>query len=271
MGTSLVRAVPGFLLLTALACGDGSDQGPALDAAGPEDGGVSTRDASAAEPGVPPSGGDYESREYGGGEFHLGPVDWDETAYHNACAPDTKYTARVRAAEGELLAGVWNGLGEPQAYCDACLRVDTAAGKSAVLRVVTYGDTTPNSLDVSPAAYALLDSGEYPRSMTFRFVPCTTGGPMLYEFKTGSNAWWTAFWVRSGKLPITKVEVKGASHDFTVCRRESDGSFVDEGGFGEGPFVVRVTAADGQVVEESFGWPSAGIAGAFLEGTRGFE
>jgi expansin len=271
MGTSLLRALPWSVLVGTLACGDGTGEAAALDAAVPADGASSTSDASAAEPGASPSATDYESREYGGGEFHLGPVDWDETAYHNACAPETKYTARVRAAGGELLAGIWNGLGEPQAYCDACLRVDTAAGKSAVLRVVTYGDTTPNSLDVSPAAYALLDSGEYPRSMTFRFVPCTTGGAMMYEFKTGSNAWWTAFWVRNGKLPITKVEVKGASHDFTSCRRESDGSFVDDGGFGEGPFVVRVTAADGQVVEENFGWPSAGIAGAFLEGTRAFD
>src|SRR5690349_18819021 len=35
-------------------------------------------------------------------------------------------------------------------------------GESAMLRVVTYGQTSTNSIDTSPEAFQLLDSGEYP-------------------------------------------------------------------------------------------------------------
>jgi hypothetical protein len=85
---------------------------------------------------------------YEGGEFHLGPVDYEETEWHNACAPGTGYVAEVREAQGDLLAGLWNGIPDVAGYCDACISVTTAEGKSATLRVVTYGDTTMNSIDV---------------------------------------------------------------------------------------------------------------------------
>jgi hypothetical protein len=39
-------------------------------------------------------------------------------------------------------------------------------GRSALLRVVTYGDTSTDSIDVSPQAYSVLNDGEYPRAMT---------------------------------------------------------------------------------------------------------
>ena len=63
----------------------------------------------------------------------------------------------VQQVEGVMLAGLWNGIAEVERYCDACIFVTTEMGKTALLRVVTYGDTTPNSIDVSPAAYAVLD------------------------------------------------------------------------------------------------------------------
>ena len=72
-----------------------------------------------------------------GGEFHLGPVDWDETEWHNACAPATKYASSVRAAEGTLLAGLWGGLPNVAGYCDACIRVETAISASCSI-VVPY-------------------------------------------------------------------------------------------------------------------------------------
>src|SRR5262245_12682610 len=119
-------------------------------------------------------------QKYEGGEFHLGPVDYAETQWHNACAPGTKYAPAVQEVEGTLLAGLWSGLPDVASYCDACIFVETAEGKSATLRVVTYGDTTANSIDVSPEAYAILDSGESPRTMTWQFTRCPDTGPMLY-------------------------------------------------------------------------------------------
>jgi len=208
---------------------------------------------------------------YTGGEFHLGPVDWEETEWHNACAPTTKYSPKVRAAEGVMLAGLWGGLPNVAGNCDACIRVETAKGKSAVLRVVTYGDTTKNSIDVSPEAYAVLNSGEYPRAMSFQFVQCPPSGPVLYEFQTGANEWWTSLWVRNARAPLAKVEVKSKNHPaFVALARGGDGTLTDGGGFGRGPFTLRLTAVDGTTYEDSFEWPSPDIAGQMLTGKGNF-
>ncbi|HEY6881910.1 MAG TPA: hypothetical protein VI299_27970, partial [Polyangiales bacterium] len=204
-------------------------------------------------------------QKYEGGEFHLGPVDYQETQWHNACAPQTKYAADVRAVEGTLLAGLWNGIPDVSSYCDACIQVTTAKGKSALLRVVTYGDTTSNSIDVSPEAFAVLDSGEYPRAMTWQFAKCADTGAMMYEFPSGANEWWTALWVRNARVPLTKIEVQSANHPaWTELARGSDGTLTDASGFGQGSFSIRSTGMDGQVVVDAFDWPAGGVAGAFL-------
>ena len=216
--------------------------------------------------------GELLGKPFTGGEFHLGPVDWQESAWHNACAPGTKYAPSVRAAEGQLLAGLWQGIEQVAQYCDACIDVKTAQGKSAVLRVVTYGDTTPNSIDVSPEAYQLLNSGEYPRSMQWQFTKCADTGPLMFEFQTGANAWWTSLWIRNARLPITRVEVKSANHAaFVALQRGSDGTLTDAQGFGEGAFQLRLTALDGQIYEESLAWPAGGIAGQLLTGHGNFH
>jgi expansin (peptidoglycan-binding protein) len=209
---------------------------------------------------------------YTGGEFNLGPVDYAETQFHNACAPGTKYAAAVQQVEGTLLAGLWDGIPNVAGYCDACIWVQTAKGKSALLRVVTYGQTSNDSIDTSPEAFQLLDSGEYPRDMTWQFAKCPDTGPMMYEFQTGANAWWTSLWVRNARVPLAKVEVQSPNHpSFVELQRGSDGTLTDNGGFGAGKFTLRATGVDGQVVTETFDWPSGGIAGAFLTGKGNFQ
>jgi len=209
---------------------------------------------------------------YTGGVFNLGPVDYAETQWHNACAPGTKYDPRVQAVEGDLLAGLWGNIANVAGYCDACIFVQTAKGKSALLRVVTYGDTTPNSLDTSPQAYAILNSNEYPRDMTWEFAECPDTGPMLYEFQTASSEWWTSLWVRNARVPLAKVEVESANHAaWAPLTRGTDGTLTDASGFGVGTFTIRSTGVDGQVVTDSFPWPAAGVAGAFLTGAGNFK
>jgi len=209
---------------------------------------------------------------YTGGQFHLGPVDWAETQWHNACAPATKYAPAIQQAEGTLLAGLWNGIANVAGYCDACIAVTTAMGKSAVLRVVTYGDTTSNSIDVSPDAYAILNSGEYPRAMTWQFAKCPDTGKIVYEFQTGSSEWWTSLWVRNARVPISKVEVQSPNHAaYFALTRGSDGTLTDGGGFGNGSFTIRVSGVDGQQITDTFAWPSAGIAGQTLTGQGNFQ
>jgi expansin (peptidoglycan-binding protein) len=208
---------------------------------------------------------------YTGGQYNLGPVDYSESQFHNACAPGTKYDPRVQSVEGTLLAGLWSGIPNVAGYCDACITVTTDKGKTALLRVVTYGDTTTNSIDVSPEAFALLNQGEYPRSMTWQLAECPATGPMMYEFQTGSNAWWTSLWVRNARVPLAKVEVQSANHaTWTELSRGSDGTLTDGSGFGQGQFSIRSTGVDGAQIVDTFAWPSGGIAGAFLTGQGNF-
>jgi expansin (peptidoglycan-binding protein) len=209
---------------------------------------------------------------YTGGVYNLGPVDYAETQFHNACAPSTKYDPRVQQVEGTLLAGLWDGIPNVAGYCDACIWVTTAKGKSALLRVVTYGQTSTNSIDTSASAYGLLDVNEYPRDMTWQFAKCPDTGPMMYEFQTGSNPWWTSLWVRNARVPVAKVEVQSVNHTtFVAMTRGTDGTLTDASGFGMGSFTIRTTGVDGQQVTETFPWPSAGIAGAFLTGQTNFQ
>jgi expansin (peptidoglycan-binding protein) len=211
-------------------------------------------------------------KPYEGGEFHLGPVDWEESSWHNACAPGTKYAPAVRKAEGTMLAGVDGAISGVADLCDACIWVTTAKGKSALLRVVTYGETSTNSIDVSPEAYAVLDSGESPRTMTWQLARCPDTGNVVYEFQTGSSEYWTSLWVRNARVPLAKVEVQSANHaDFVALRRGGDGTLTDDSGFGNGAFSLRLTGVDGQQVTESFSWPSGGIAGQTLTGQRNLE
>jgi expansin (peptidoglycan-binding protein) len=89
--------------------------------------------------------------------------------------------------------------------------------------------------------------------MTWQLSACPDGGKIVYQFQTGANVYWTSLWVRDAKLPIAKVEVKSARHaDWFALTRASDGTLTDAGGFGAGGFTLRVTAADGQSVSDTF-------------------
>jgi len=186
------------------------------------------------------------------GVYHEGPVDFEETAWHNACAPAEKYPQAIRALTGNYLAGVGSSFGGDGSLCDACILVETKAGKSAVLRVVTYGQTNePGDIDVSPEAFQALHSGEFPREMTWQLAKCPDTGTLRYHFQTQANVWWTSLWVRNPRVPVTKLEVKSANHaSFVELQRGGDGTLTDGGGFGEGSFTLRVTGIDGQAIDD---------------------
>ena len=272
-----MRALVPVLLVVACGGSEPTAQDAGVDAPAPEDAtpssdGSAPTDAPAADVVSPGDAGDpilYGS-PYSGGQYNLGPVDYAETQWHNACAPSTKYAPAVQQVEGTLLAGLWEGLPDVAQYCDACIVVHTGAGKSALLRVVTYGATTYNSIDVSPDAYTILDSGEYPRTMTWQFAECPETGAMMYEFQSGSSQWWTSFWVRNARVPITKVEVQSVNHaQWTELTRGSDGTLTDPTGFGQGQFSIRSTGVDNSQMVDTFAWPSS-IAGAILTGAGNF-
>jgi expansin len=252
--------------------GNGGTGSPNTGSGGTNSGSGGTKAASGGATATTTTPGASFGQVYEEGQFNLGPVDYSESQWHNACAPGTKYAPSVQAAEGGLLAGLWNGIPNTASYCDACILVKTAKGKSAVLRVVTYGDTSKNSIDVSQSAYDILNTGEYPRSMTWQFTECPDTGKLIYEFQTGSSEYWTSLWVRNARVPLTKVEVKSANHkDFITLARGSDGTLTDASGFGKGPMTFRLTGMDGKQYTEDLAWPAAGVAGATLTGAGNID
>lgn len=190
------------------------------------------------------------------GVYHLGPVDFEETEWHNACAPGgSKYRPELRATvglSGEFLAGVSNRYNDGGGVCDACILIETGMGKSIVARVVTYGvSQADGDIDVSPAVFDALHQNEFPRSQSWRFARCPEAGNLQYEFQTEAHQYWSSLWVRNPRVPLTKLEVKSANHpDFITMARAGDGSLTDASGFGEGPFTFRLTALDGQVLTD---------------------
>jgi len=238
------------ILASFLLQGCGSDSGTGTEA-----------DSSSDSDGDLVTYGDVYS-----GEFHLGPVDWSESVWYNSCAP---YPKSIQQLEGEMLAGLeltHNGEGQ---LCDACVSITTEAGKTLVVRVITTGVTTENSIDLSEPAFEILDSGEYPRAMSWQVVKCPNTGHIYYQFQTGANEWWTSLWVRNIRIPIQKVEVKSQNHnDWHALTLGSDGTFTDASGFGAGSFTIRVTSIDGQTVEDTF---SAFNPGDLLESISQFE
>ena len=260
----LSRGSIDWVLAFALCCaGCGSDDGSSADGSagsshrsvgGTGNGASGGRGSSAAGASDSMGGGTTDGTTYGtvfaGGEFHLGPVDWAETEWTNSCSP---YPAQIQTLEGNYLAGLeltHNGDGQ---LCDACVQLNAETGKSIVARVITTGVTTPNSIDLSPQAFEALDSGEYPRAMTWQVVKCPDTGNVYYQFQTEANIWWTSLWVRNTRIPVQSVEVRSGNHStWYSLQRGSDGTYTDAGGFGDGSFTLRVTAVDGQTVEDTF-------------------
>jgi len=184
------------------------------------------------------------------GEYHLGPVEW-EGSFWNSCGP---YPSAVRSLEGQHLAGLglaFNGDGQ---MCDACIAIETDAGRSIVARVITTGETSaPGNIDVSQSVFDAIRQNEYPRAMGWQVAACPGAGKIRYQFQTEASAWWTSLWVRNLRYPLEKVEVKSTNHpDWAPLRRGSDGTYTDGSGFGPGPFALRLTALDGTIIEDHY-------------------
>src|SRR5690349_16767670 len=155
------RWLPVLVVLAIAGCG-GSDEDPA---------GTGGSGGSG-----PPTVSGERLGEPHEGQYHLGPVDFAETEWHNACAPAGGYRSALRQSAGlggEFIAGVSNTYNQSGGVCDACILIETALGHSIVARVVTYGvEQEPGDIDVSPSVFAAITEGEFPRTMTWRFAAC---------------------------------------------------------------------------------------------------
>lgn len=139
------------------------------------------------------------------------------------------------------------------AACGTCFDVSGPKGKVKVRVVDLCPECEKGHLDLSEQAFAkIADKGDGRVAITYAAVACNVTGSMSYELKDGSSQYWTAIQVRNHRLPVTKLEYK-KNGAFVDMPRVDYNYFVDESGVGEQPngLTIRVTAADGQVVEDS--------------------
>ena len=137
------------------------------------------------------------------------------------------------------------------ASCGACLSVSGPKGKVTVRVVDSCPPCGEHHIDLSQSAFAKiadLKAGRVP--ITYQTVACKVPGNLSYQFKDGSHEYWTAIQIRNHKLPITKVEAKKAGV-YTDMPRSDYNYFIDDKGIKDDPILLRITAADGQILEDT--------------------
>ncbi len=141
---------------------------------------------------------------------------------------------------------------QDSAVCGSCVEIE---GPKANLRVRIV-DSCPDCpdkghLDLSRSAFAKIANPVDGRvKVRWRPVACDVSGPVRYHVKDGSSQWWTALQVRNHHLPVTRLEyLKNGS--WVNVKRESYNYFVEPKGMGAGSIKIRVTAQDGQVLEDT--------------------
>lgn len=161
----------------------------------------------------------------------------------NCSYPTPEYPAMI----GAMNATQYNNSG----LCGACVEVTGPKG-SVMLRIEDQcPECKPGDIDFAEEAFPSIAEpidGRVP--ISWNIVPCPVTGPIQFYFKEGSNQWWTAVQIRNHKYPIASVEYKKNGVWTNITRMEYN-YFLDDSGFGNGPFDFRVTDIKGNVIEET--------------------
>lgn len=106
-------------------------------------------------------------------------------------------------------------------------------------------------LDLSEEAFVkIADKSAGRVKISWQVVSCNVSGNVSYHYKDGSSQYWTAIQVRNHKLPIKSLELK-VGGTYTGVTRVDYNYFVADKGAGTGPVSVRITAIDGQQLEDT--------------------
>ena len=137
------------------------------------------------------------------------------------------------------------------AVCGECVDVTGPNGKVTVRIVDQCPDCQNGQLDLSKEAFAKIAPVSAGRvTIDWQVVPCNVSGPVSYLFKDGSSQYWTAIQVRNHRLPIASLEIQTNGAWASVNRADYN-YFVDDKGAGPGQVHVRITAIDGQKLDDT--------------------
>jgi expansin len=137
------------------------------------------------------------------------------------------------------------------AVCGACAEVEGPQGTVRVRLVDSCPECNAGHLDLSKQAFEKISPLVAGRVQTrWRLVSCAVQGPVRYRIKEGSSEWWVGIQVRNHLLPIKKLEWQ-KNGAWAEVKREPYNYFVEPGGMGKGPVRIRITATDGQQLEDT--------------------
>ena len=178
------------------------------------------------------------------GDVHDGVATYYDATGAGACSFDpTPGDLDVAAMNAPEFAG--------SAVCGECVAVTGPRGSVTVRIVDLCPECLAGHLDLSAEAFAKIAVPADGRvAIRWQATPCAVPGNVAYHFKEGSNPYWTALQVRNHRLPIAKLEIDQGGA-FVEVSRASYNYFVDPAGTGSGAIHVRITAVDGQTLEDT--------------------
>ncbi|OQR88315.1 carbohydrate-binding protein [Achlya hypogyna] len=213
----------------------------------------------------------------------------DGTAYSTDwtggnCGFKALWGARPSAGQ-TYFAAINNAQWDDKMNCGRCARVEcTSPACTGAPVVVLITNRCPEclhgSLDFSNQAFLALTGHEPSRlPIAWEFVECPTNfvdGPVEYYVDAGSNNFWVGIQPQNFRQQIVSIEIKSSSEGTwrPLASPRANGIttllFLGkfETAFPDGPFEVRSTSDDGQVLLDSF--PSLTV-GATLYGKQQFS
>ena len=145
--------------------------------------------------------------------------------------------------------------------CGACLEISGAAGKAVVQVADFCYSCPPGNLVLNKPAYdAIVGKTSGTGPVSWKMVPCAYAGNVSIHIKKSSSKDWTAVQIRESKIAIKSVEMQRAGQDNWVeTKRSDDNYWAAAKGAGLGGFKLRITAINGQQIEENIdkGWTDA--------------
>ncbi|XP_059142649.1 expansin-YoaJ-like [Physella acuta] len=138
--------------------------------------------------------------------------------------------------------------------CGMCIKVTgsgTGHGSDPItgVHIVYVKDLCPvcHEGDVD---FALNGDGRW--DIDIQAVQCPVGSTSIQYAFQGSNPWYIKLQIRNARIPITGVEIQ-KNGGWVTPTHSPDGYWILSGGgaMPDGPFRVRLTAANGQVLEDS--------------------
>jgi expansin (peptidoglycan-binding protein) len=206
----------------------------------------------------------------GGGPTVPGPGDMSVNLGGNdsSCKPDTQehtgdgtyYTfadgggnCGFPPTPNDLLVGAMNHTDyAASAVCGSCVALTGPKGMIKIRIVDQCPECKPGDIDLSPMAFDLMADHAAGRvKINWHYIACQSMGPIVYHFKDGSNAYWTAVQIRNHRYAIKSFAYQTKDGSFKEAVRQDYNYFLDDKGMGPGPYTIRVTDVYDHVIEDT--------------------